>query len=162
VASDEFSRFTWILLNGFPSLPRDIYVAVCYFPPMSSQFSIHSDSSEDPYMDLYASINKYSTMGDVILLGDFNACTRALQIPLHDRSKDMFCIQERNPDLVGLQQTLDGAFGALTGYGRHLLQLGGSHELLILNGLPCFPESRFFTCRPHGGGVSVVDYVLIS
>jgi len=34
--------------------------------------------------------------------------------------------------------------------------------LLILNNLPCFPDSRFFTCQPHRGGVSVVDYVLSS
>jgi hypothetical protein len=138
VASDEFARFMWIRLSGF-SLPRDIYMAVCYFPPMSSQFAIHSDSDGDPYMDLYASIIQYSMMGDVILLGDFNARTRALQIPLHDRSEDVFCIQETDPDSVGLQWASDDASGPLTGYGRHLLQLGESHELLILNGLPCFP-----------------------
>jgi hypothetical protein len=162
VASDEFARFMWIRLSGFTSLPRDIYVAVCYFPPISSQFAIHSDSDGDPYLDLYVGIIQYSTMGDIILLGDFNARTRALQIPLHDRSEDVFCIQETDPDSVGLQRLFDDVSGPLTGYGRHLLQLGESHELLILNDLSCFLESRFFTCRPHGGGASVVDYVLSS
>jgi len=56
----------------------------------------------------------------------------------------------------------DDALGPITVYGKHLLQLGESQELLILNGLPCFPDSRFFTCRPYGGGVSVVDYVFAS
>jgi hypothetical protein len=56
----------------------------------------------------------------------------------------------------------DDALGPTTVYGKHLLQLGESQELLILNGLPCFPDSRFFTCRPYGGGASVVDYVLAS
>jgi hypothetical protein len=56
----------------------------------------------------------------------------------------------------------DDALGPITVYGRHLLQLGESQELLILKGLPGFPDSRFFTCRPHGGGASVVDYVLTS
>ena len=51
---------------------------------------------------------------------------------------------------------------ALTFYVKHLLQLGESQELLILNCLPCFTDSRFFTCRPYGGGASVVDYVLAS
>jgi hypothetical protein len=52
--------------------------------------------------------------------------------------------------------------GRLTSYGRYLLQLGESHELLILNDLPCFLKSYFFTCQPHGGGVSLVDYVLFN
>ena len=56
----------------------------------------------------------------------------------------------------------DDVLGTLTTYGRHLLHLGESQELLILNGLPHFPNSRFFTCRPHGGVASVVDYVLSS
>ena len=34
--------------------------------------------------------------------------------------------------------------------------------MLILNGLPCFPDSHFFTYRPYGRGASVVDYVLTS
>lgn len=48
----------------------------------------------------------------------------------------------------------------LKGYGRHLLQLGEPHDLLILNGLPCFPSSGHFSCFPRSGGASVVDYVL--
>jgi hypothetical protein len=49
----------------------------------------------------------------------------------------------------------EDALGSLTSYGRHLLHLAESHEMLILNGLPCFPYSHFFTCWPHGGGASV-------
>jgi hypothetical protein len=116
----------------------------------------------DPFIDLYVDITQYSTVGEVILLGDFNSCTRALQIPLHDRSEDVFCIQEIDPESVGLHRMSDDALGPFTAYGRYLLHLGESQELLILNGLPCFPDSRFFTCRPHGGGASVVDYVLSS
>jgi hypothetical protein len=35
-----------------------------------------------------------------------------------------------------------------------------SHELLILNVLPFFPESHFFICWPYSRGADVVDYVL--
>ena len=73
-------------------------------------------------------------MGEVILLGDFNARTRALQIPLHESSEDMFYIQEIDPDSAGLQQLSDDPLGPLTGYYKHLLQLGESNELLILDG----------------------------
>jgi hypothetical protein len=61
---------------------------------------------------------------------------------------------------MGLHRTSGDVLGPLTAYGQHLLHLGESQELLILNGFPNFPDSRFFTCWPLGGGVSVVDYVL--
>ena len=60
-------------------------------------------------------------MGDVIMLGDFNAHTGSLQIPLHDCSEDVFFIQETYPDTVGLHWSFDDVFGPLTEYGRHLL-----------------------------------------
>jgi hypothetical protein len=130
--------------------------------PLSSQFSIHGDLDRDLYMDLYASIIQYLMMGDVMLLGHINAHPRSLQIPLHDLSEDVYYIEEIDPHSVVVQQASNHASRPLTSYGRHLLKLGESHEVLILNGLPCFPESQFFTCRPHGGGASVVDYVLTS
>ena len=74
----------------------------------------------------------------------------------------MFYTEGFDLTLIGLHQTSEDALGPTTVYGKYLLQLGGSHEFLILNGLPCFPDSHFFTCRPHGGGASVVDYALAS
>ena len=95
-------------------------------------------------------------------MGNFNARTRDLQIPLHDRSDDVLCIEGLDPVSVGLHQTSEDALGSTTAYGKHLLQLGESHELPILDDCPYFPESHFFTCRPHAGGASVVDYILVS
>jgi hypothetical protein len=63
---------------------------------------------------------------------------------------------------MGLHRVSNNALGPITAYGGHLLQLGESHELLILNGLSCFLDSRYFTCFPHSGGASVVDYVMSS
>jgi hypothetical protein len=99
---------------------------------------------------------------EVVLLGDFNSYTTALEIPLHNRSNDILCIQEINTESVGLHWMSDDALGPLIAYGRHLLHLEESQELLILNKLPGFPDSIFFTSCPHGGGASVVDYVLSS
>jgi hypothetical protein len=44
-------------------------------PPMSSDFTLHRDSNRDPYLDMYEDIPQFLTMGDAILLGDFNAYT---------------------------------------------------------------------------------------
>jgi hypothetical protein len=163
VTADEFARFMWVRVRGVSPLPRDIYIAVCYFPPASSSYAIHNGPDGDPFIDLYANITQYSTVGEVILIGDFNSRTK---IPPRFLSttgqRTCSASKEIDPASVGLHWMSDDALGPLTAYGRHLLQLGESQELLILNGLPCFPNSRFFTCWPHGGGVSVVDYVLSS
>ena len=96
-ATNEYARFMWIRARvGIPP-PRDIYIAVCYFPPASSPFDIHDGVERDPYADLYADITKYSVEGEVIIMGDFNARTRDLQVPLHDRSEDEFCTRGIHP-----------------------------------------------------------------
>lgn len=141
VASDKSTKFMWIQIKDFVHLSRDIYIAVCYFPPTSSLFAIHSDSVGDTYLELYANITQYSKIREVILLGDFNTCTKALQIPLYDHLENAFCTQEMAPKSVGLHRLLDNALELITTYGGHLLQLGEPHKLLILNGLPCFPAS---------------------
>jgi hypothetical protein len=92
----------WIWISNLAPPLRNLYIGVCYFPPASSHFSIHSDSVGDPYQDLHVGITQYSTVGKVIHLDDFNAYTRALQIPLHDHSDDVFCIQEIDPKSVPL------------------------------------------------------------
>lgn len=99
-------------------------------------------------------------MGDIILLGDFNAWTRDLQTPIHDRSSDWSCTSESDHASLGLQHTSEDHMGPLSTYGRYIFQLCESSNLVILNGLPCFLGSELFTCRPHGGGASVVDYAL--
>jgi hypothetical protein len=162
VATNEFARFIWVWVCHVSPLPRNIYIIICYFPPASSSYAIHNGPNKDPFIDLYDSITQYMDVGEVVLLGDFNSRTRALQIPLHDRPDDMFCIQKIDPKSVGLHQMFDDALGPLTTYGRHLLHLGESQELLILNELPCFPDSHFFMCWPHGGGTRAVDYVISS
>jgi hypothetical protein len=162
VATYEFARFMWVRVRGVSPFPRDIYIAICYFPPTSSPYAIHNGLEGDPFIDLYVGFTQCSMVGEVVLLGDFNSCTRALQILLHDWSYDMFYIQEVDLELVGLHRISDDALGPLTTYGRHLLHLRESLELLILNRLPCFLDSCFFTRWPHGGGASVVDYVLSS
>ena len=162
VAVDEYARFMWVRVRARVSHLRDIYIAVCYFPPASSPFSIRNGADGDPFIDLYTVITKYSADGEVILMGNFNAYTRDLQIPLHDQSEGVFCTWGIDPTSVGLHRISEDVLGSTTAHGKHLLQLGESHELLILNGLPRFLDSWFFPCRPHGGRASVVDYALAS
>jgi hypothetical protein len=92
VAANEFARFMWIWVQGVAPLSTGIYIAFCYLPPTFSSYAIRNGLDGDPFIDLYTSITQYSMVGEVILVGDFNSCTKALQIPLHDQLEDVFCI----------------------------------------------------------------------
>ncbi|KAJ7566056.1 hypothetical protein O6H91_02G086500 [Diphasiastrum complanatum] len=61
---------------------------------------------------------------------------------------------------MGVTRNLEDSLGPTTPYGEHLLQFGEAHELAIYNGLTCWPESGSYTCHPHSGGHSVVDYLM--
>ncbi len=145
-ALDAFARFMWVRIGCRNHQRRDIFLAICYFPPTSSLYAIHDAEDGDPFVDLQESISLFATSGDIIILGDFNACTRNLQTPIHDRGSDSICTSEIDPTRMGLQRTSDDALGLFTCCGRHLLQFCESSGLLILNGLSFFPSSNIFTC----------------
>jgi hypothetical protein len=149
VAFDEYTKFMWIH-NRFLAPPlKDFYLAVS---PTSYEFVVHRDSIDDSHLDLYASITQYSTIGEAILLGDFND----LVIALHNHSKDVFCTWEIDPKFVELHRLSKDALEPITSYGKHPLQLGESHKLLILNHLTYFLDSHY-SCFTNGGGASIVD-----
>ena len=74
-------------------------------------------------MDLYVDIIQYLTVWEFMLMGDFNAHTKALQNPLHNWSKDVFWAQRIDLELVGLHRMSNDALGPTTAHGRHLWQL---------------------------------------
>lgn len=84
----------WVNVSSVSPIPQDIYFVVCYNPPTPSKFSLHKDSYEDPYQDLYANIIHYVVPREVILLRGFNAHTGTQKNSLHDGSKDALYLQE--------------------------------------------------------------------
>ncbi|KAH9308981.1 hypothetical protein KI387_036892 [Taxus chinensis] len=104
VRSDESARDMWIRISGATRFSRDFYIAICYFPLTASPYAIHKGPNGDPFFDLYDIIGQYSVAGEVIILVDFNACTRHFQGPLHDRSEDTLCSQRIDPVSIGLHR----------------------------------------------------------
>ena len=143
------------------SRDRVIYIALCYFAPMGSSFAITDRELSDPspYACLSEEIIEYSTLGEVFLMGDFNARTRSEQCEAYDLEdpQSLHATQEEDT----LRASADRA--QPTAYGRHLLRLGSQHRLVIYNGMAQWPASGGLTCMPHGvadGGGSTVDYIL--
>ena len=68
VHKDVDARYMWIRIKRGDL--RELYIAICYFLPSYSRFA---PLSESPNLPLYANIIRFATMGETILLGDFNA-----------------------------------------------------------------------------------------
>lgn len=77
-----------------------------------------------------------------------------------NRSKDALYLQGIDPDTMDLHRISNDCFGPLTTNGGNILQLRKFCDRLLMNGLPCYPASRSFTCFPHNNGANVVDYVM--
>ncbi|MCO5608775.1 hypothetical protein L7F22_062991 [Adiantum nelumboides] len=65
-----------------------------------------------------------------------------------------------DPKEMGISRSSADIGQDTTGYGRHLLELGSRHHLVIYNEMHQWPDSIGLTCFPHGGGGSNVDYIL--
>lgn len=122
------------------SRPRDFYIAICYFSP---QHSWYASGSESPYMPLYGIITRFSTMGVILLAGDFNARTTKEQSSLYFMDDPMF--HELPRDDIGLDRSAQD-MGEVNEYGQHFLALGSANDLVIFNDWACWPGSDDLTC----------------
>ncbi|MCO5597557.1 hypothetical protein L7F22_051635 [Adiantum nelumboides] len=71
VRRDEQARYMWVRLRA--ETGRFLYIAICYFPPSTSAYA--TPRGQSPFSVLDDDIWEFSTDGDIILLGDFNART---------------------------------------------------------------------------------------
>ena len=149
VARDPQARYLWIRFEL--SRDRTIYIALCYFAPSGSRFATTAREREgeerpSPYTCLSEDIMEYSTLGEVFLMGDFNARTCSEQCETYDTEDPtvLHAIQEA----ATMRDSADTA--RTTEYGRHLLRLGSQHRLVIYNGMIQWPTSGRVTRIPHG------------
>ena len=96
----------WIRIDQGTFLYRDTYIAICYFPLASLYYAVHSTKGGDCYEDLLEYITRFSAMGNIIILGDFNMRTRDLQPPLHDCRSDPMCMTASDLGSVGSASAL--------------------------------------------------------
>jgi hypothetical protein len=76
---DLHARFLWLSIDRGHSYAK-LYIAICYFPPSYSTHVITSEG-ESSFIDLFPEISKFSAMGNVILLNDFQCLYRKYAMP---------------------------------------------------------------------------------
>ena len=95
-------------------------------------------------------------MDDILLVGDFNACTANRQVCVPDMSEDIF--RELATEDLGIEKTSQDT-AAFTKYVEYLLEMGGAHGqpylMILLDGH--YQEPSHATLWY---GISTVDYVL--
>ena len=129
------------------------FILICvYFPPSGSPMLSHDDDYFDCLHEIIASRNQLP----VFLCGDFNARTGDLRTEIlhadivEEQSTPLAALQNENPDDVKNFR------------GRNLIRFCSAHGLAIVNGLH-YNDTVFtggFTCFPHNGGKSTVDYII--
>ena len=137
-------------------LQADIFLAAVYLPPLQSQ----RKAGEDVISILEKEIHKYSTQGQILLLGDFNARTGTLNDFIENDADDFLTIHNtynRDTDCPKRNNT-DYTINKV---GREILRLCIGNRLRILNGRLTGDLDGKYTCY-QTNGASTVDYALAS
>ena len=144
------SDIQWIKLDKmYFGLNHDLYICVLYIRPKNSVVN-----NEVDIFDLVSQgVEKYSSCGQVILLGDLNSRVGLIQenhydIDLHSHDTDLarqVHVPRRFSDDVKIND-----------HGRKLLQLLSNYDLLLANGRTTGDLCGKYTCEQYNGS-SVVD-----
>ena len=121
---------------------------------------LRKDTETSPFSVLYPDIIEFSRRDEVLLLGDFNAMIGTQQTSLLDFHSDPVLLHEVDIEDSGFPHSFVDTHAPTTTYGRALSDLGCIHDMVIYNGIARWPASNSFTCFPHEGGASVVDYII--
>ncbi|CAG2217680.1 unnamed protein product [Mytilus edulis] len=141
---------------------KNLFIACVYIPPVRSNF--YKLYNCDLFVDLENSIELYSSLGDVILLGDTNSRTGAIDdfvsndsihSTIRNRLDDIF---DYSADIeLNVRNNPDNNTNC---YGPKLISLCKASGLRILNGRHKNGFANDFTfCGANG--MSVIDYLLV-
>ena len=148
----------WLKLDKqFFGLEKDLYLCAIYIPP---QNSVHAN---DDLIDLENEISKLSCLGEISLIGDFNARIGSSDDFISDEGGKSEIFQDFLPvdydnDVKISRNNLDKVINQ---QGQNLLNLCISSRLRILNGRYLGDSLGYHTCYTVNG-CSTVDYAIVS
>ena len=150
----------WVKLDkNFFHLKKDVFLAIIYFSPENSTGA--KEELKDLYSKLLSDIELYSSQGDIIIQGDFNAYTNTsadfviLDNCQHPNLDDINYFIDSSAPRNNMDKKLPNKSGKL------LLDLCKETGLRILNGRTVGDLHGKYTCTTYNG-CSLVDYTLVS
>ena len=151
-------ELAWLKLSKeYFKLEVDIFVACVYIPPRNSTY--FQKQSTDMFDILESKLAMYSSMGQIVLVGDFNSRTAT--------EKDYISQDTSKHIPVNMCYRIDKDLGnrsnedsKICESGKRLIEICITSELRILNGRTLGDMFGRFTCHKPWGQ-SAVDYVLV-
>ena len=139
---------------GFTS---DVFIANVYLPPINSQKKSHDDDLQT----LENEINKYSNLGHIVLVGDFNARTGLLKDFIEN---DCQLINTHLNDFYTADKMLPNRNNQdikLNKQGEEMIKFCIGNKLRILNGRKTGDlVGKFTSFQPRG--TSTIDYGIVN
>ena len=154
----EKSHILWMCLDKYHfKLEKDLYVCVVYMPP----FNCYKNNNErdELWESLQNGILKFSRLGNIMLLGDFNSriANKSECIEYHPEiDEDITCGAEQVTCINRISKD-----NRVNQFGNRLLDLCCHLNLNILNGRALGDMNGQFTSI-HYNGAAVVDYCIVN
>jgi len=159
----EENEYTiWLKLScQYFDTEKDIFIGAIYMPPESSSY-YRNNESVDPFLVLESAVMKYGDLGEILLMGDFNARTATLKDYIEiETHNDHFPLQSKTPSALSRQCCLErnNLDTKVNSFGRKLITLCKNADIAIMNGRIIGDLSGAYTCFQYNGK-SLVDYAI--
>lgn len=113
-------------------------LATCYFAPKKSKFYKRENlNNEDPYRSLKKDISLFNTLGEIMLIGDFNARTtnnQSLQLSSGEKGENNLVWLEEGEG-QSWERTSQDYNGDISHFGAELLGMCSLFGMIIYNGM---------------------------
>lgn len=162
VKESEYS--VWIkICKTYFKLDKDIYVGGVYLPPEKSTF--YMTKQDDPWGIIENEVMQFQNVGEVVMLGDFNARTGDLKDFVSKMGPDIEVVGNYStPDISVLdrlgRKERQNNDSTKNSFGKTLIELCKNADLRILNGRTIGDLQGAFTSFQYNGR-SVVDYCIV-
>ena len=132
-------------------IEKHVFLFGAYIPPINSNYY-----DSELFEELENDISEFSSMGQIVLLGDLNARTGKYNDHIADDKIDALPASLETSFIPIYRNNCDNV---LNDHGKHFLQICKNLDLRILNGR--IRGDSLGNITFHGRlGVSVVDYII--
>lgn len=157
------SDMFWFRLDkGFFKFSKDLYLCFVYISPKHSSYTLKTNCDKIIFEKLERDISKFSTMGDIVVMGDLNAHINKDEqdFILNDSDSVLDDILPKNYISDSVQKVRNTELPQKTNeYGKNVIELCSDAQLRILNGRT-IGDSRGQMTYFNYAGASIDDYCI--
>ena len=149
----------WVCLKkDFFHTKNDIYMAMIYISPANSTYT--KQLEYDVFEVIEDEIAKYSSKGQVLIMGDLNSRTSTVKDFIDSKNAHYIPTSfSFNEDCKYVDRSSQDCKIVQCTFGKQLIDLCISASLKIVNGRMLGDSTGKYTCHKYNGS-SVVDYVI--